>query len=210
MEYLSCFRWVSGKIDLSLYSSIPFVYTSCTLPKACQEIKVGPHIIFLGLAKLFKLIPHCIQAKVFFSQAPGLILVHAKAPTPSYYLLALLAFWECCKFTLKYVLTFKPPFQESMVWTIIYCPVHRGAFYIWHVHGLRIRSWSLWVDCVKCHLCLWFLFWACTFFMVTRPLHFFIWQCRRLCLRLNFWDLGPLVLLMPFTCQASCNLDFKF
>ena len=41
MEYLGCFRWVSGKIDLSLYSIIPLIYTSCTLPKACQEIKAG-------------------------------------------------------------------------------------------------------------------------------------------------------------------------
>ena len=154
MEYLRCFRWVSGKIDLSLYSIIPLAYAFCILPKACQEIKVGPYFIHLGLAKLFKVMSDCIQTKVFFRQAPGYILVHSKVPTPSYYLLALLAFWECCNLALKYVLTFNLPFQESMVLTIIYCPVHAGAFYIWHVHGLRIRSWSLWVNCVKCHLCL--------------------------------------------------------
>ena len=115
MKYLGSFRWVSGKIDLNLYSVIPLIYTSCTFSEVCQEIKVGPYFICLGLAKLFKLIPNCIQAKVFFRQALGHILVHAKVPTPSYYLLALLAFWECCKLALKYFLTFKPPFPESKV-----------------------------------------------------------------------------------------------
>ena len=99
MKYLGCLWRVSGKIDLSLYSVVPLIYTSCTLSKACQEIKAGPYFIHLGLAELFKVIPDCIQAKVFFRQAPGHILVHAKVPTPSYYLLALLAFWECCKLT---------------------------------------------------------------------------------------------------------------
>ena len=98
-KYLGCLWGVSGKIDLSLYSIIPLIYTSYTLPKACQEIKVGPCFICLGFAELFKMIPDCIQAKVFFWQAPGHTVVHTEVPTPSYYLLALLAFWECCKLT---------------------------------------------------------------------------------------------------------------
>ena len=52
MKYLGCLWWVFGKIDwprttfnLRTYCIIPLIYTSCTLPEACQEIKVGLYFI---------------------------------------------------------------------------------------------------------------------------------------------------------------------
>ena len=63
MKYLGCLWRVSGKIDLSLYSIIPLIYTSCNLPEACQEIKVGPYFICLEPAKLFKAIPDVCKVR---------------------------------------------------------------------------------------------------------------------------------------------------
>ena len=95
------------------------LYHSSTLLVSCLKLvkrsKQALTFTCLRLVELFKMIPDCIQAKVFFGKAPGHILVHARVLTPSYYLLALLAFWECCKLTFEYVLTFKSPVQESMV-----------------------------------------------------------------------------------------------
>ena len=115
VKYLGCLWRVFDKIDFSLYHVIPLIYNSCTLPEACQKIKVGPYFIHLGFAKLFNMFPDCIKAKVFFRQAPEHILVHAKVSTPNYYLLALLVFWGCCKLAHWYIFAFEPPFQEPML-----------------------------------------------------------------------------------------------
>ena len=120
---------VSGKIDLSLYSIIPLIYISCTLPIACQEIKSGPYFMCLGLAELLKLIPDCIQAKVFFQRPQDTYWSMSKSPLQATIFLHFWCSGSAASLHLSMFshlslhfknLWYKPSFTVQSMWGLLY------------------------------------------------------------------------------------------
>ena len=89
MQENCSFCWVLGKRHLGPYIIVPVIYRMITLSESCRQVNSGPHFIGLWLAKIFMLGPNCIQAEIFYRQAPWHILIHSKVSTPHYDFLAL-------------------------------------------------------------------------------------------------------------------------
>ena len=150
VKYLACLWRVFGKIDLSLYHIIPLIYTSCTLPQACQQIKVGPYFICLELAKLFKMFQIVSKLRSSLGRLQDTYWSMPKSPLQS---TTFLHFWHSGRAASSHlslhfkILSYNPSFTVQSMWGL---PCRACTW-------LEEIVWSLWVDCMEWHLCIWFL-----------------------------------------------------
>ena len=160
MKYLGSFWGVLSQSNLGLYCIVPFIDWLVALPEACKKVKPGPYLMRLWLAELFKLLPWYQVLVLHWTKLQETYCSIPKSP------LQTIIFMHCLflvhgKLTLKGVLTLQAPLKESMIWTIIYCPIHLRTFYVGHEHVwdslcLRLSEKDFWVL---------FLMWAWGLFM---------------------------------------------